>query len=379
MQRPLRVLAASLALAALFMVATLASPAQAGSATTPEVTDGADDQTEAGAAPALCVPSTVPVEGGVCQFDRADILAGWVDNETATDVQVHIQVTGPVDSPSANTQYDYSFNFAVGGQSFSATATLANGACEGAPVNQCVGGALTFGGVAANGSAVASVITMTVPKSALGLTAGAAMTNLAITAKGSLLGQSQASFVSDAAPNSGFGTDYTFQSGNNTANPSDADGDGLNDTWETKYFNSTSAQNATGDPDKDGCSNKCEFDHGTNPTKADTDGDGCSDGDEVKGSTNPNDPTSHPAACGGTTTSSSSSSSGSGTSSSSSTSHPSSSSSTSSTTSEGSPNYGEYLAGAFGDEGHFFLLIACALTVVVLVLSLIGRGGRWGL
>jgi hypothetical protein len=47
----------------------------------------------------------------------------------------------------------------------------------------------------------------------------------------------------------------------------DADGDGLGDVWEQRYFGGLSA-NPAGDPDGDGMSNLREFRAGTNPTDA---------------------------------------------------------------------------------------------------------------
>jgi hypothetical protein len=74
-------------------------------------------------------------------------------------------------------------------------------------------------------------------------------------------------------------------------NGTDADADGLNDTWEQEQFGNTTEQNATGDPDADGLNNSAEFEHGTNATNPDTDGDGVQDGDEVEAGTDPLDPT----------------------------------------------------------------------------------------
>jgi hypothetical protein len=60
----------------------------------------------------------------------------------------------------------------------------------------------------------------------------------------------------------------------------DADGDGLDDLWETANFGNL-AQTASGDPDSDGLTNLQENSAGTNPTTSDTDGDGLSDRAEL--------------------------------------------------------------------------------------------------
>ncbi len=50
-------------------------------------------------------------------------------------------------------------------------------------------------------------------------------------------------------------------------NPTDSDGDGLPDAWETGFFGGLS-QTAAGDPDGDGWSNLSEYQAGTDPTSA---------------------------------------------------------------------------------------------------------------
>lgn len=71
--------------------------------------------------------------------------------------------------------------------------------------------------------------------------------------------------------------------------PVDADGDGLADAWEIKYFgNLSQAPNA--DADNDGSSNYEEYVRGTNPALDDTDGDGLKDGAEITAQTDPFNP-----------------------------------------------------------------------------------------
>ena len=72
--------------------------------------------------------------------------------------------------------------------------------------------------------------------------------------------------------------------------PSDADVDGLEDAWETRYFpNDLTKLSGLGgaDYDEDGSSDLAEFEAGTDPTDADTDGDGLDDGAENVAATDP--------------------------------------------------------------------------------------------
>ncbi|HUF63912.1 MAG TPA: glycerophosphodiester phosphodiesterase family protein [Verrucomicrobiales bacterium] len=63
----------------------------------------------------------------------------------------------------------------------------------------------------------------------------------------------------------------------------DADGDGLEDTWEEDRFGSGGlAQGEDGDEDGDGLSNRWEQSAGTHPLRFDSDGDGLGDGWEWK-------------------------------------------------------------------------------------------------
>ncbi len=101
-------------------------------------------------------------------------------------------------------------------------------------------------------------------------------------------------------PNSAPPSSCTFKTGE--TNKVDADGDCLPDYWEKQYFGNITAQNGVGDPDGDGCNNRCEYLHGTDPTKADTDKDGVPDGTEISAGSDPNDPNSVPVASSGTGT-----------------------------------------------------------------------------
>ena len=64
----------------------------------------------------------------------------------------------------------------------------------------------------------------------------------------------------------------------------------IDDLWEIAY---EFENQATADPDSDGCDNLCEYYHGTNPEQADTDSDGLNDGFEIANDLDPNDSNSY--------------------------------------------------------------------------------------
>ncbi|WP_159435086.1 cadherin domain-containing protein [Rubritalea squalenifaciens] len=75
---------------------------------------------------------------------------------------------------------------------------------------------------------------------------------------------------------------------------SDADGDGMKDTWEIANFGSIEAKDGSGDTDSDGVSDLSEFIVGTDPNSTDSDSDGFSDSLEIAMSTDPTDGQSTP-------------------------------------------------------------------------------------
>lgn len=240
-------------------LAAWAPGAAAGTAEAPEITDATDDHTVVG---------TIPLEG-VGQFINADVVAAWVE-EAGADLAFTIQLQGSA-APTTTTNYDYEFNFDVGGTAGVASCSL--GAAS--PVGS---GAAAPGDAATACVAADSLIVMTVPKDAIGASSGATITGLFVATTGTPVTNPLA-VVEDRAPDADFGTDYTVggsgAAGNGTAG--DSDGDGLNDTKETDYFGNITKENGTGDPDGDGLNNTAEFDLGTDPTDPDTDGDGLDD------------------------------------------------------------------------------------------------------
>ena len=60
----------------------------------------------------------------------------------------------------------------------------------------------------------------------------------------------------------------------------DWDGDGMPDDWEIAHGLDPTWDDSRLDPDKDGLTNREEYEQGTDPLNPDTDGDGVCDGDE---------------------------------------------------------------------------------------------------
>ena len=374
MQRPLRVLAAAALLGSLYLVA-LAPGTMAGTQAAPEVTDAPwDVSTSPGDAP-LCVEAGARCAAG----GGLDVTAAWVDNETASQIEFHMSSTATGIGPSSSSVYTYNFHFKVAGTDYVATAVLA-------PTQTPIGsGGVTPGGVAASATLSAdAVLSMVVPRASIGTPAvGALITDMFVENLGNPLGQTSDAYK-DLGPDTGVATaTYTFTMGAGAPPPAagDSDGDHLNDTWEQSHFGNLN-ENATGDGDKDGCNNACEQQAKSDPKKADTDGDGCSDGNEIKGGTDPTDPAKKPTDCAPSTQTSSTS--GPPTTGPTTTGGPTSTGSTTSNEpdqGEDSGSASERLQEGF-KEGVFgvgYLIIACALAGVVILLALIGRGGRWGL
>jgi hypothetical protein len=361
---------AAVATLGILLLAALVAPAMAGTQAAPEVPDPQYDvkSTTGGASPCIATGAPRCLAGG-----GIDMTASWIDNETASQLEFHI--SGPTLGPSNTNVYTYHFHFKVGGTDYDASATI--GTISPHPAAPQLGtGAVTPGGVAANASLSGTTLTLIVLRSAIGdPSVGSAITDMYVENFGNPLGQTQ-NTLTDRAPETGTATssyNFTSGSGGPQGTPGDADGDLLNDTWEQQNFGGTSAQNATSDPDADGCNNACEFQKGTNPNNPDTDGDGVSDGDEVKAGTDPGradqgttttsgPPTTGPTTSGGPTTTGSTT-----------TTPP------DSTGDGGTPM--ERLSQGF-EKGAFnvgYLILACAIGGVVLLLALIGRFGRWRL
>lgn len=256
-------------MAILLALALMAPLAEAGSAEDPEITDDEGDH-----------------ENSDVGFAGNDIVAAWVDNETADAFVFVIQVSG---NPAGGTLSQHSFTFSAtfNGTTVEATATSGGEA----------------GGGATEATVAEPLVTLTVPKSAFGnTTPGQNLTGLFVSATGQLaIGGPDAS--SDRGPDDGTGRDYVVGS---QAFGVDSDGDGIDDPTELEQGTDPNNADTDGDgltdgdeealgtnatvadTDGDGLSDGAEVNvHGTDPLTADSDGDGISDGDEVDAGTDP--------------------------------------------------------------------------------------------
>ena len=355
-----RLLAASLWAAS--FVALFVSPVSAGTQAAPELTDNANDQalTPEGQAlpnPVLPTGCTAPAPSQACLFTRLDILSMWIDNETADNIQVNILFTG---APGGATTSSYIWQFSavpIGGTTaVVATATATGGATTTPPA---AGQNVVSAAVSGN------ILQLTIAKS---IYAGTGITTMTIHTEGRAPAAAPGNvlFATDDAAAAGT-VAYTF--GASVGDPFDSDADGLNDTWEQTNFGDLN-ETAEGDPDADGLNNTAEFDEGTDPNDEDTDDDGASDGDEVAAGTNP-------LVADGTTTTT--------TPTDSTTTAPTDTNSTSTTTGGDGPGgdgngttkpFADRLTDAFKAQ---YLPIATAGAGALILLSLIGRFGRWGL
>jgi hypothetical protein len=346
----LGILVATSALLAIFAV----HPAASGTQAAPEITDPADDQQ-------VCPNGTGAASTMGNAAANGDILSGWV-TETATEI--HFMVTSSGDFTTGSLGgYTYSFHATSG-----TTAVVASA--------MSTAGAPTAGGAATSVKVANGALDMTVPKTAFSnASSGSKLTSLFVEATGTLDPAGVIIFCDRAPDGTAFGTDYTVTGapagGNGTqypngapgcsyrsdeANKTDNDADCLPDHWEGQYFGNTTAQNATGDPDHDGCNNGCEYGNGTDPTNAASKPTSTTTSTSTGTSTGTNTSTKTGTATGTGTTSKTTTSTG---------------ADTSSSTSQ-SP------LDKIQAESGYTVASGSAMVAVVLV-SLIGLFGRWGL
>ncbi len=244
-----RLLAASLLTLAL--LAPTLPGVLAGSATNPEVLDELGDQT--GVTP-------------LTPYNDVDLVAAWVDAETAGAFHLAIQVAEDI-APGATQTSTYRFTFSLGGTESFAEATLTSDET-------------TLGGVASAAAVDGPIIVLTVPRENVSNPLpGDIMTGL-FAETTSFNGAVQLSQSNDRAPDEGVGADYVVGS---QATGVDSDGDGVDDATELAQGTDPLSE----DSDEDGLNDANETELGTDPRNPDTDGDGITDGDEVAAGTNP--------------------------------------------------------------------------------------------
>lgn len=244
-----------LAATALFMLSLVPWPAQAGTQDDPEFIDADGDPQVQG----------VPLGGAPDVSDGVDLLKGWIE-ENDTLLVLALEVAGDITLLDPATSYQFDFHLTSNGTEYVATAEWE--------------GSFAAAGVATAVAAEGSVLRLTVPKTAVQAFRADVITGLFAESSGTVVTPTLSSPL-DRAPDSGSGRDYNVTMGfARGGSPTDVDGDGLLDAWETQHFGDIDAQNGTGDPDGDTLNNTAEQSRGTDPNNADTDGDLVSDADD---------------------------------------------------------------------------------------------------
>ncbi len=239
---------------ALLAALLLITPAFAGSADDPEVTDPAGDQTG---------------QGPLTDYTSIDVIAAWLDAETAGSFFFNIQAAGDI-ATGQGQSFSYTLTVDAGGEPIVASATV-----EGSTV--------TAGGDADAAEVDGDTLILAVARDTLGVLPGTSITFFVETSGQTL--DAAVSSGADRAPDTGNGAPYVVGS---QATGVDTDGDGVDDAAELAA--GTDPNNA--DSDGDGISDGDEVAAGTDPKNPDSDGDGLSDGDEVALGTDPNNPDS---------------------------------------------------------------------------------------
>lgn len=190
----------------------------AGTKDAPEWKDPANDQATNTGDVTPCDPT--PPATNAC-FQNADLLAGWIDTETATTFNANMLLTGTAGVSTLGTAYDWDFVFSIGGTAYAGRVHL-NGAPQGTPAGPA-DGKLTFSAVCSAAAAAESVVTCTINKADVGNPKkGDKLTGFGGSAT-AYPGSGSSAFVSDAAPAPDPALDYVFKgaasaAGNATGN-----------------------------------------------------------------------------------------------------------------------------------------------------------------
>lgn len=247
---------ASVATLTILLSALLVAPSGlAGTATNPEITDPANDD-DAGT--------------GYSMFGSgaADVRSAWISRETATHVQVTIEVQGAVgDGTGGSFDYSYTVHLTMAGTA----------------------GTYTFGadgtGDGDNITVDANTISVDIPKAAFGdVRPGTNLTGFFIETSGTVAGQGDLEAFADRAPDTG---DASYLIGSQADPGVDYDQDGVDDRDE---INTHGTDPVDADTDNDGLTDGEELALETDPLDADTDNDGVLDGTEVDEGTDPLNP-----------------------------------------------------------------------------------------
>lgn len=229
----------------------LASAAQAGTESAPEVDDDPDDATGTGA-------STTGA--------AAEIVSAWVDAEDEANFNVVVRL-GATPAPGSGESFVYTVHVDANGTQHTGVVTVTAGGTQAS-------------GVASGAFLSGSRLQLTLSRARLGSPPpGGNLSGLVVESE--FEGILPVLAASDRAPSSGVGGNYTI--GTLAGPGQDYDGDTLDDRSE--LANGTDP--ARRDTDGDGLDDDVEPRNGTDPRKADTDADGIDDGNESAHGTDP--------------------------------------------------------------------------------------------
>ncbi len=191
-----------LALVTLF----LAHAAAAGTEVSPEITDEQYDQKVTVNGSPSPAPTCGPAPPTSCVYIPVDIWSAWVEESVES---LHVTINLAQAPPSSFGAITYEFGFSAGTISYAATATVNQAAPAG-------DGAVTAGGVASVAELAGTQLLMTVPKANI----PAAVPGLNITqlyaASHATGGPTGEEAVSDRAPSSDYGRDFTMAAASNS-------------------------------------------------------------------------------------------------------------------------------------------------------------------
>jgi len=208
--------AAVVAAVMLMPVPATAGPLPPAIPATPNVTDpGMDAAIAAPAYNSNCLPVAPPALLAQCQFSNADVVAAWV-TETSDEVQLAMHLGGSGAPSTLFSSYDWNVHFKVADKDYTASGHLDGCTFEAGCVAAPFDGAVSFSGAASSGDVFADaanggIVVFHVKKADIGdPKPGSTLTGLYVDTVGYAMSNDQKATATDRAPDSGFGTDYTF-------------------------------------------------------------------------------------------------------------------------------------------------------------------------